>query len=146
MRRFRRTDEARPNPTSIIQFEPTWNNERTGSTSPLAYLFTYHEWIHGLGGLFAFECWLGRRLYRSTRMRLCMYRTACAQYRLCFTFCFLFSFVTISTWGSTSAEAERGGSIDGWCATGTYWNGVLLFSCCVCSAAASSLRIKPHPI
>jgi len=83
-RRFRRTNEPQPNPTSIILFEPTRNNERTGSTSPLAYLFTYHEFIHGLGGLFAFECWFGRRLYSSTRMRSCMYRTACVQYRLCF--------------------------------------------------------------
>jgi hypothetical protein len=54
------------------------------------------------------ECWIGHRLYSSTRMRLCMYRTACAQYRLCFP-CFTFplSYFSLGFGGSGARRIHR---------------------------------------
>jgi hypothetical protein len=141
----RRTNEAHTHhPTSIISLERSSTYEWTGARSPLAYWFTYHDWTFTRNWE-DFSVYLGVGLPSPAMMAcLCMYRTACAQYRLAFTFAFplLCHFKFLAPLERRLGD-ER---IDGhrWMACNGHllgWSTV--FVCvCVCSAAASSLRIE----
>jgi hypothetical protein len=117
MRRYRRTDEVHT--TSIISLEPS-NKKRTGFEISTCLLVNLSRLASRTGRFFVFfQCRICHRLWSK---RLCMYRTACAQYRLCFYLAFL-PFLL-----STSRGRSAIGFIDGWLAGVQWapnWDGVL---------------------
>ena len=99
MRRFRRTNEAQPNPTSIISFEPRTTNRRARHLHLLTCLLITNG--SRIGRSFVSECWLGRRLY-SARIYVCIEQRARS---IDFAF-FAFHF-------PMSGSVSSGGLIDG---------------------------------